>query len=147
MSKGSDQTVRMRRLVWGFAGRTYNIVGNLMPRLIWSLWYRWQAKAQTSLLRCTASQRPSLFRHTHIVWKWIRDRLLPPPPEKRRKRVIASTGIYALTVNGSGESAWRDPYFRGDWLWNNFYGYSPPPADSGRLLSVVQSSLPKKKCG
>ena len=23
----------MRRLVWGFAGRTYHIVGNLMPRL------------------------------------------------------------------------------------------------------------------
>ena len=29
-SKGSDQTVRMRRLVRGFAGRTYHIVGNLM---------------------------------------------------------------------------------------------------------------------
>ena len=33
-SKGSDQTVRMRRLVWAFAGRTYHIVGNFMPRLI-----------------------------------------------------------------------------------------------------------------
>ena len=32
-SKGSDQTVRMRRLVWAFAGRTYLIVGNLMSRL------------------------------------------------------------------------------------------------------------------
>ena len=29
-SKGSDQTARMRRLVWAFAGRTYHIVGNLM---------------------------------------------------------------------------------------------------------------------
>ena len=28
-SKGSDQTARMRRLVWAFAGRTYHIVGNL----------------------------------------------------------------------------------------------------------------------
>ena len=28
-SKGSDQTARMRRLIWGFAGRTYDIVGNL----------------------------------------------------------------------------------------------------------------------
>ena len=27
-SKGSDQTARMRRLIWGFAGRTYHIVGN-----------------------------------------------------------------------------------------------------------------------
>ena len=32
-SEGSDQTARMRRLIWGFAGRTYHIVGNLMPRL------------------------------------------------------------------------------------------------------------------
>ena len=32
-SKGSDQTVRMRRLIWGFAGRIYHIVGNPMPRL------------------------------------------------------------------------------------------------------------------
>ena len=27
-SKGSDQTARMRRLIWGFAGRKYQIVGN-----------------------------------------------------------------------------------------------------------------------
>ena len=32
-SKGSDQTPRMRRLVWAFDGRTYHIVGNLMSRL------------------------------------------------------------------------------------------------------------------
>ena len=29
-SKGSDQTARMRRLILGFVGRTYHIVGNLM---------------------------------------------------------------------------------------------------------------------
>ena len=28
--KGSGQTARMRRLTWGFAGRTYHIVGSLM---------------------------------------------------------------------------------------------------------------------
>ena len=33
-SKGSDQTARMRRLIWAFTGRTYHIVGNLMSRLI-----------------------------------------------------------------------------------------------------------------
>ena len=33
-SKGSDQTARMRRLVGGFAVRTYHIVGNLMHWLI-----------------------------------------------------------------------------------------------------------------
>ena len=32
--KGSDQTVRMCRLIWGLAGRLYHIVGNLMSRLI-----------------------------------------------------------------------------------------------------------------
>ena len=32
-SKGSDQTARTRRLIRGFAGRTYHIVGNLMSRL------------------------------------------------------------------------------------------------------------------
>ena len=32
-SKGSDQPVRMRRLVWAFAVRTFHIIGNLMSRL------------------------------------------------------------------------------------------------------------------
>ena len=32
-NKGSDQTVRVRRLVWAIAGRTYLIVGNLMSPL------------------------------------------------------------------------------------------------------------------
>ena len=32
-SKGSDQTARMGRLIWGFAGCTYHIVGNLMSWL------------------------------------------------------------------------------------------------------------------
>ena len=29
-SKGSDQTAHIRRVIGGFAGRTYHIVGNLM---------------------------------------------------------------------------------------------------------------------
>ena len=32
-SKGSDQTARMRRLIRGFAGRTYHNVENLLLRL------------------------------------------------------------------------------------------------------------------
>ena len=32
--KGSDQTARMRRLILGFAGLTYHIVGSLMRWLI-----------------------------------------------------------------------------------------------------------------
>ena len=34
-SKGYDQTGHMRRLIWGFAGRTYHTVGNPMPRLMY----------------------------------------------------------------------------------------------------------------
>ena len=33
LEKCSDQTVHMRRLIWGFAGPTHHIVGNLMSRL------------------------------------------------------------------------------------------------------------------
>ena len=33
--QGSDQTVRMRRLVWAFAGGAYHIVGNLMSWLVY----------------------------------------------------------------------------------------------------------------
>ena len=33
-SKGSDQTARKRRLILGFAGRTYHIVGNFVSMLI-----------------------------------------------------------------------------------------------------------------
>ena len=36
-SKGPDQNARLRRLIWGFAGRTYHIVGNLMSWL--NLWW------------------------------------------------------------------------------------------------------------
>ena len=33
-SKGSDQTARMRRLIWAFVGRTYHIVRHIMLRLM-----------------------------------------------------------------------------------------------------------------
>ena len=39
-SKVSDQTVHMRRLIWGFAGPTYHIVGNLMSRLKLIIFFR-----------------------------------------------------------------------------------------------------------
>ena len=35
LAKGSDQTARMRRLVWAFDGRTYHIVGNLINTERW----------------------------------------------------------------------------------------------------------------
>ena len=34
-SNGSDQSAHMRRLIWGFAGRIFHIVENLMLQLIW----------------------------------------------------------------------------------------------------------------
>ena len=37
---GSDQTALMRRLILGFASRTYHIVGNLMHRLSTGLKHR-----------------------------------------------------------------------------------------------------------
>ena len=37
-SEDSDQTARMRRLIWIFAGRTYLKVRFLTLRLIWSVW-------------------------------------------------------------------------------------------------------------
>ena len=38
-SKGSDQTARISRLIWGFAGRTYHIVGNLMHWLKFNVFF------------------------------------------------------------------------------------------------------------
>ena len=47
-SKGSDQTARMRRLVWTVAGHTYHIVGNLMPRLS----FKTSAKVSRDQVNC-----------------------------------------------------------------------------------------------
>ena len=49
-SKGSDQTARMRRLIWGFAGCTYHIVGNLMHWLICNE-YKMLCSAQHRVLK------------------------------------------------------------------------------------------------
>ena len=35
ISRGSDQTARMRSLIWAFVGLTYHIVGNLRLQLIY----------------------------------------------------------------------------------------------------------------
>ena len=37
-SEDSDQTGRMPRLIWVFAGRTCHFVGYVMLRLIWFIW-------------------------------------------------------------------------------------------------------------
>ena len=54
-SKGSDQSARMRRLVWAFAGRTYTIVvGNLMSRLICQIGYIYMTALSSNLISRTA---------------------------------------------------------------------------------------------
>ena len=64
-SKGSDQTKRMRRLVWAYAGRTYRIVGNLMPRLKYGIQPTdtWQSKLG---MKCLSSYQPLCTIHARI---------------------------------------------------------------------------------
>ena len=61
--KGSDQTARMRRLIWAFAGRTYHIVGNLMSRL--KYFYGEKQKLwKTAIFRC----KIILSKEIHVQW-------------------------------------------------------------------------------
>ena len=63
-SKGSDQTARMRRLVWAFAGRTYHIVGNLMSRLILLPLTKGRSTYATTTIRtCEINQE----RYNHLT--------------------------------------------------------------------------------
>ena len=61
----------MRRLIWGFAGRTYHIVGNLMHRLIYYYNIRvFSVNAWTILDGCIYFlQRHSFIKiHTSYMW-------------------------------------------------------------------------------
>ena len=58
---GSDQTVRMCRLIWGFGGRTNYIVGNLMPQLKCLLTLR-QAKFKKVLIDPRRAQPKTSIR-------------------------------------------------------------------------------------
>ena len=50
-SEDYDQTGRMPRLIWFFAGRTYHFVGFIMRRLIYSLWFEILDKSVESLFK------------------------------------------------------------------------------------------------
>ena len=50
-SEDSDQTWRMPRLIWVFAGRTSHFVGVVMRRLIWQL--GWYSKSSSAFLPAT----------------------------------------------------------------------------------------------
>ena len=74
-SKDSDQTGRMPRLIWVFAGRTCHFVGFVMKRLTLEvqmsqcmrkeyLSHRWTANAQVNMCTCTVSPEPTLFTYT-----------------------------------------------------------------------------------
>ena len=56
----------MRRLIWGFAGRTYHIVGNLLSWLNYSLWV-YLGRLYNNLLHKTIGQTILLERHDHLV--------------------------------------------------------------------------------
>ena len=66
-SKGSDQTARIRRLIWGFAGRTYHIAGNLMP------WLNYKKKLTLSwnILRCVSTVKLVLSSHPKKAKNWF----------------------------------------------------------------------------
>ena len=65
-SKSSDQTAHMRRLIWGFAGRTYHTFGKLLMQFIYILDIIWAltrknlssgvCKQQRCRLACTSPQ-------------------------------------------------------------------------------------------
>ena len=60
-SKGSDQTARIRRLVWAIAGRTYHIVGNLLSQLIIFFYSASSISKYQEVLVLKLIQRHSIF--------------------------------------------------------------------------------------
>ena len=53
-SKGSDQTARVRRLIWGFAGRTYHIV--------------WKSHVAAQLYSCCDVAVSDLYLFLVVPW-------------------------------------------------------------------------------
>ena len=61
----------MRRLIWGFAGRTYHIVGNLLSRLIWRRYFCSCLHESDKLLNDTPTASPSRWVcHLIVVTPW-----------------------------------------------------------------------------
>ena len=63
----------MRRLIWGFAGRIYHIVGNLMSRLIWEtiddIWLLDKQGAEKGILTFLVGAHPlsvQMNLHMHL---------------------------------------------------------------------------------
>ena len=69
-SKGSDQPVRMRRLVRAFAGRTYHIVGNLMLHLI-CVCLRHAAMSVSGSLVVTCRERADLLALSFVMFSCV----------------------------------------------------------------------------
>ena len=65
ISKGSDQTARMRRLIWGFAGRTYHIVGNLM---YFSKSGQINAEGHIRIIPAKIGQNPASRLEGFVIW-------------------------------------------------------------------------------
>ena len=70
MSKGSDQTARMRRLIWDFAGRTDHIVQNLMMRLNYDFVEKRTIEIQKPKFSCAMSilSNVTIIIKRFIIW-------------------------------------------------------------------------------
>ena len=72
-SKGSDKTAHMRRLIRGFAGRIYHIVGNLMSRLKSYFFSGCSILERIQMLgpclKCMHRERTYSWKHVHLKKK------------------------------------------------------------------------------
>ena len=66
-SENSDQTGRMPRLIWIFAGRTYHFVGFVMRRLIWLLRILSQFTRVSKICANSAQRCPRSFSLMKLI--------------------------------------------------------------------------------
>ena len=132
----------MRRLILGFAGRTYHIVVNPMPRLIWSLHLTYTILCMLDIFSCPCCRLLTFpknsFRNTIRV-------SISLVPEQDRHYASPDLGTRPCSAVGR-ESDCRSRDRKFDWSINNFYGHSPfpPPSESRRLVVSYKSKYVHK---
>ena len=149
--------------------RIHTIIGLNDRQLLW--------KANTCTENCVVFH----IRYYYVPWTfWNKEQRFAPLITVKNRQLstaplkVDCAGPRSAVGNVSGYRCVSDcrsrgrefdpgqvPYFPGDWLWNDFYGHSPPFRwfiQEG-LLSVTSesictnywltacSSLPRKKCG
>ena len=113
-SESSDQTGRMPRLIWVFAGHTWHFIGFVTRRPILYLCHSLsELLAQNEWNIVERPQNPTVKQtgtvdqsDVRLMWSWVRSSCLAT-------------------------------FFRGDWSWNNFYDHSLPSADSRRAVVIT----------